>query len=78
MTYNYEKKAYETTLFLKQGYYSYVYAFLPTDAKTADVAFFEGSHYQTQNYYYVFVYYRAPGTTYDQLVGMTLFRDYSI
>ncbi len=78
MTYNYEKKAYETTLFLKQGYYSYVYAFLPTDAKTADVSFFEGSHYQTQNYYYVFVYYRAPGTTYDQLVGMTLFRDYSI
>ena len=78
MTYNYEKKAYETTLFLKQGYYSYMYAFLPTDAKTADVAFFEGSHYQTQNFYYVFVYFRAPGTTYDQLVGMTLFRDYSI
>ena len=78
MTYNYEKKAYETTLFLKQGYYSYVYAFLPTDAKTADVSFFEGSHYQTQNFYYVFVYYRAPGTIYDQLVGMTIFRDYSI
>lgn len=78
MTYNYEKKAYETTLFLKQGYYSYVYAFLPTDSKTADVSFFEGSHYQTQNFYYVFVYYRAPGTTYDQLVGMTLFRDYAI
>lgn len=78
MTYNYDKKAYETTLFLKQGYYSYMYAFLPTGAKTADVAFFEGSHYQTQNFYYVFVYYRAPGTTYDQLVGMTLFRDYSI
>lgn len=78
MTYNYEKKAYETTLFLKQGYYSYMYAFLPTGAKTADIAFFEGSHYQTQNVYYVFVYYRAPGTTYDQLVGMTLFKDYSI
>lgn len=76
MTYNYESKAYETTLYLKQGYYSYVYAFLPTDSKVADVAFFEGSHYETQNYYYVFVYYRAPGTTYDQLVGLEVFQDY--
>lgn len=78
MTYNYEKKAYETTLFLKQGYYSYVYAFLPKDAKQADVAFFEGSHYQTQNHYYILVYYRAPGTTYDQLVGVNVLKDYSI
>jgi len=78
MIYNYESKAYETTLYLKQGYYSYVYAFLPTDSKVADVSFFEGSHYETQNYYYVFVYYRAPGTTYDQLVGVQLFQDYQI
>jgi len=78
MTYNYETKAYETTLYLKQGYYSYVYAFLPTDSNVADVAFFEGSHFETQNYYYIFVYYRAPGTTYDQLVGIKLFKDYQI
>lgn len=78
MTYNYEKKAYETTLFLKQGYYSYNYGFLPTDSKEADIAFFEGSHYQTQNNYFVFVYYRAPGTTYDQLVGVNVFRDYAL
>jgi len=78
MTYNYEKKAYETTLFLKQGFYSYLYAFLPNDAKKADVSFFEGSHYQTQNHYYIFVYYRAPGTTYDQLVGLSILKDYNL
>lgn len=78
MTYNYEKKAYETTLFLKQGYYSYVYAFVGTDATQGDVSFFEGSHYPTQNFYYVFVYYREPGTVYDQLVGVTVFKDYSL
>jgi len=77
MTYNYDKKAYETTLFLKQGYYSYVYAFLPTGAKEGDVSFFEASHYETQNQYYIFVYYRAPGTIYDQLVGINVFKDYS-
>mgnify|MGYP002639409694 CR=1 FL=1 len=78
MTYNYQKKAYETTLYLKQGYYSYMYAFLPSDQKVADAAFFEGSHYETQNYYYVLVYFRSPGTTYDQLVGVQVFRDYSL
>lgn len=78
MTYNYEKKAYETTLYLKQGYYSYVYAFLETGSIEGDVSFFEGNHYETQNYYYVFVYYRAPGTVYDQLVGVNVFRDYSL
>lgn len=76
MSYNYQKKAYETTLYLKQGYYSYMYAFLPTDQKVADAAFFEGSHYETQNLYYVLVYYRSPGTTYDQLVGVQVFKDY--
>jgi len=78
MTYNYETKAYETTLYLKQGFYSYLYAFLPTDSREADVSFFEGNHYETQNQYYVFVYYRAPGTTFDQLVGLQVFQDYQI
>ena len=76
LKYNYEKRAYETTLYLKQGYYSYLYAFLPHESKVADVAFFEGTHYQTQNQYYIFVYYRAPGTVYDQLVGVSVLKDY--
>jgi hypothetical protein len=78
MTYNFETKSYETILYLKQGYYSYVYAFLPNNATTADISFFEGNNYETQNYYYVFVYYRAPGTVLDQLVGVQVFKDYQI
>ncbi|NOR86962.1 MAG: DUF5103 domain-containing protein, partial [Bacteroidales bacterium] len=80
MTFNYERKAYETTLYLKQGYYSYVYAFVPNDVKPKRgyVKFFDGSHFETQNHYYIFVYYRAPGTTYDQLVGVSVLKDYII
>ncbi len=77
MEYNYESKAYETTLYLKQGFYSYVYALLPHESKLANVVFFEGSHYETQNQYYIFVYYREPGTVYDQLVGVSVLKDYS-
>lgn len=76
MTYNYEKKAYETTLYLKQGFYSYNYALLPHDSKTANISFFEGDHWETQNHYYIFVYYRAPGTNFDLLVGLKEFKDY--
>ncbi len=75
MSYNYETKAYETTLYLKQGFYSYVYGFLPKGGTEADIAFFEGSHFQTQNQYFIFVYYRAPGTTYDQLVGLNILKN---
>ena len=78
MTYNYEKKAYETTLYLKQGYYSYLYAFLPHGATAADVDFLEGSHFQTQNHYYIFVYYRAAGSVYDQLVGVSVIKNYTL
>ena len=78
MTYNYEKKAYETTLYLKQGYYSYLYAFLPHGAAAADVSFLEGTHAQTLNFYYIFVYYRAAGTVYDQLVGISIIKNYII
>jgi len=78
MKYNYERKTYETTLYLKQGYYSYLYAFLPTGADKADVEFFEGTHSQTQNTYYIFLYYRAPGTVHDALVGVSVIKDYTI
>jgi len=78
MNYNYKKKAYEATLYLKQGYYSYVYAFLPHGSKTADVAFFEGTHNITQNIYYIFAYYREPGTVFDKLVGVSVLKDYTL
>lgn len=66
MTYNPGKGVYESTLFLKQGLYNYEYSVenssLPPD-------YFEGSHFETENIYEVFVYYRPFRPSADLLVG---------
>ncbi len=70
MTYNFKEKAYEKTLILKQGYYNYQYVFLPKGETTGDETFVEGNHWETENDYTIYVYYRQPGETYDRLIGV--------
>lgn len=72
LTYNFETKCYETTLLLKQGYYNYLFGFLPTGETVPDIAFVEGSHYETENDYLIYVYYRPLTGRYDRLVGIKL------
>ncbi|MGE0566474.1 MAG: DUF5103 domain-containing protein [Bacteroidia bacterium] len=70
MTYNYKRFGYECELYLKQGYYNYMIV-LGKDGKLAgDETFLEGSHWDTENDYVIYVYYRQVGTYYDQLVGI--------
>ncbi len=69
MTYNYRDKAYEKTMLLKQGYYNYIYAFLESKKSMGDVTFIEGNHWEANNEYMIYVYFLAPGTTYQQLIG---------
>jgi hypothetical protein len=69
MKYDYEAGGYEGSLYLKQGYYNYAYAFLPNGLNIADVSLTEGSHWETENEYQVLVYWRQPGEFYDQLVA---------
>ncbi|MBC8266336.1 MAG: DUF5103 domain-containing protein [Flavobacteriales bacterium] len=69
LTYNAEQKQYETAVFLKQGYYNYHYALNDNTTNRVDVSYIEGTHYQTRNDYYVYVYYRAVGDRYDRFVG---------
>ena len=69
LTYNTEQKQYETAVFLKQGYYNYHYALNDISTNRVDISFIEGTHYQTRNDYYVYVYYRAVGDRYDRFVG---------
>ncbi len=69
MIYNTNKKQYEASVFLKQGYYNYNYALNDTITKCVDASYIEGSHYQTRNDYYIYVYFRNTGEIYDQLVG---------
>ena len=67
--YNKGRKQYEGSVCLKQGYYNYHYALQDISTNRVDVSFIEGTHYQTRNDYYVYVYYRAVGDRYDRFVG---------
>lgn len=72
MTYNFDEGQYELTLLLKQGYYNYMYVYVPHGAKVADDTNIEGSFWETENDYQIFVYYRDLASRYDRLVGYTL------
>jgi hypothetical protein len=73
MHYNFDLRAYEGKMLLKQGYYNYAYAFLENNALVGDLTFIEGSYWETRNEYTVFVYYRLPGDFYDRLIGLGYF-----
>ncbi|PKP37826.1 MAG: hypothetical protein CVT98_05645, partial [Bacteroidetes bacterium HGW-Bacteroidetes-15] len=68
MKYNYNRKGYDATIYMKQGYYNYLYAFVENRQNVGDESFVEGQHYETENDYLILVYYREPGTFYDQLI----------
>jgi hypothetical protein len=57
-------------MLLKQGYYNYVYAFLENRSQVGDLTFLEGSFWQTENEYTIYVYHRQQGDSWDQLVGV--------
>ena len=69
LEYNTKQKQYEGNVYLKQGYYNYHYALNDTITKRVDISFIEGTHYQTRNDYYVYVYYRSVSDRYDRFVG---------
>ena len=72
MTYNFDTGRYELTMLLKQGYYNYQYVYVPQGATKADHTNLEGSFWQTENDYQIFVYYRDLAGRYDRLVGYRL------
>jgi hypothetical protein len=61
-------------LLLKQGGYNYQYWFVPKGSQKATVARVDGSYWQTENDYIVYVYHRAWGERYDKLVGMKVIK----
>ena len=72
MNWNFEKGIYELTLLLKQGYYNYQYAYIPRGSTVADLTNIEGSFWEAENDYQIFIYYRKMGSRYDRLVGYTV------
>lgn len=82
LIYDAENKCYYLYALVKQGGYDYSYAFLPKTpeadpyntgyiTKGATLQKIEGSHWETENEYTIYVYYRPFGARYDQLVGYT-------
>jgi hypothetical protein len=69
LTYNYKRFGYEARLYLKQGYYNYVYVLSNDAKKGGDETVIEGDHWDTENDYCIYVYHRKIGSYYDQLVG---------
>jgi len=71
LKYNYERKGFEGSLLLKQGYYNYHYLMLPNDSKVGDIELTEGIFFDTNNEYNFFIYYTPMGGRYTQLVNVT-------
>ncbi|WP_201978192.1 type IX secretion system plug protein [Hymenobacter rubidus] len=69
LTYDETKQLYTGHALLKQGYYNYDFAVAGARGTAPNEAYFEGSHYETENQYDLLVYYRPPGTRADLLIG---------
>jgi hypothetical protein len=71
MKFDVKAGAYQKKLLLKQGYYSYNYILRDRNEPNSmdDFEETEGNHVETENDYSIFVYYHAPGTINDQIVG---------
>ncbi len=69
MTYNFDTGAYELSMLLKQGYYNFQYVYVPQASLIADHTNIEGSFWEAENDYQIYVYYRDLAGRYDRLVG---------
>lgn len=71
LVYDANRKQFYGNILLKQGLYDYEYAWFDKTSKNTETKPFEGSFFQTENTYQIFVYYRKPGARWDTLVGFT-------
>lgn len=69
LRYDEASNAYKKSLFLKQGFYNYKYAFVADGTGSADFERTEGNWHETENEYQILVYFRPFGERYDRLVA---------
>ena len=72
MVYNADKGVYESSLFLKQGYYDYMYVTIDKKDGKRKAVFdvTEGNLWETENEYMIIVYYRELAGRADRLIGV--------
>jgi hypothetical protein len=66
MQYDSVQKSYTSKMLLKQGWYDYQYV---VKSSQLPYYYFEGSHFETENYYEIFVYHRPYQPRADLLIG---------
>ena len=68
MRYNEKTDTYQNARLFKQGFYNYKYVMVNRDG-SLEQGPISGNFWQTENQYTVLVYYRAPGSRFDRLLG---------
>lgn len=71
MEYNPAKYRFEAEVLLKQGVYNYHYVVREFDTGKTDEVRMEGSHFETENYYTILVYYRPITSRNAELIGIS-------
>ncbi len=72
MVYDFAEKAYVKSLFLKQGGYNFQHLFVENRSTRGTLQPIEGSYWQTENEYAIYVYHRPWGEHYDRLVAVKI------
>ena len=76
MNYNNELKGYVYSALLKQGGYNYQYWLASKGHTKSSLIPTEGSHWQTNNEYTIYLYYRPFGQRYDSLIGYKMIQSH--
>ena len=78
MSYDSQQRMYHGSMFLKQGYYDYLFVVVPDGSTKGNLSVIEGNHWETNNQYSVFVYYSEKVPSYDRLVGYSMFNSFDV
>ena len=73
LIYDDSRKRFYGREYLKQGVYDYHYVWAEEGSTTIDDTIFDGSHFETENNYQIFFYYRKPGSRWEELIGFKQF-----
>ncbi|WP_162127169.1 type IX secretion system plug protein [Flavobacterium phycosphaerae] len=69
MDYNAEKGIYEKAIMIKQGFTNFQYVIADAKGKVDEENAIDGNFHQTENNYFVLVYYRENNQRYDRVIG---------
>lgn len=72
MEYNPQKGLFEKAILIKQGFTNYSYILADKNEKIDQKNAVDGNFYQTENDYFVIVYYRGNNDRYDKVIGKGL------